>query len=155
VFDRTVEWLERNRVSTMTAHILTPYPGTRLHRRLEAEGRIIDRDLSHYNTAHVVFRPARMSAAELEEGYRRAYRRFYSWASIFKRRPMAEGQMVAYFEFALLYRKLGKVTSLLGSLVGMRALARLAKAAAYPERAVLVTRSVPDRFALGEPSLNG
>jgi hypothetical protein len=26
VFDNTVDWLERNHVSTMTAHILTPYP---------------------------------------------------------------------------------------------------------------------------------
>ena len=31
-----------------------------------------------------MFRPARMSAAQLESGYRRAYRDFYSWSSIFK-----------------------------------------------------------------------
>jgi radical SAM superfamily enzyme YgiQ (UPF0313 family) len=132
VFDNTVDWLERNHVSTMTAHILTPYPGTRLYRQLEDQGRIIDRDLRRYNTSHVVFRPAGMTPEELSEGYRRAYDRFYSWSSIRKRWPVAAGQAVAYLEFNLLYRKYGKFTSVLGSLIGMRPLAKLAKAFAYP-----------------------
>jgi radical SAM superfamily enzyme YgiQ (UPF0313 family) len=132
VFDDTVDWLERNHVSTMTAHILTPYPGTRLYRQFEEQGRITDRDLRHYNTSHVVFRPAGMSAEDLAGGYRRAYERFYSWSSIRKRWPVAAGQAVAYLEFNLLYRKFGKFTSILGSAIGMRALAKAAKAFAYP-----------------------
>ena len=35
-----------------------------------------------YDTRHAVFQPARMTAAQLETGYRRAYRRFYRWSSI-------------------------------------------------------------------------
>lgn len=152
VFDRTVDWLEANRVATMTAHILTPYPGTRLYRHLEAEGRVIDRDLSHYNTSHAVFRPLRMTAEELEHGYRRAYERFYSWASILRRRPTARGQLVAYLEFAIVYRKLGKLTSLLGTLVGMRTLARLAKALAYPAggHGVTLPAELPVEECLGQ-----
>lgn len=132
VFDSTVDWLERNRVSSMTAHILTPYPGTRLHRQLMDEGRIVDRDLRHYNTSRAVFRPARMAPAQLESGYRRAYRRFYSFASIWRRRPQIPAQRMAHFEFNLLYRKFGAATSRLGIALGMRNLARLARALAYP-----------------------
>ncbi len=134
IFDATVDWLESNRVSTMTAHILTPYPGTRLHDRLEAAGRIVDRDLRHYNTSRAVFRPARMSPADLEAGYLRAYRRFYSFASIWRRRPLNAAQRTAHFEFNLLYRKFGSFTSRLGPIFGMRHLARLARRLAYPPR---------------------
>jgi hypothetical protein len=102
-----------------------------LHAQLAAEGRIFDRDYEHYNTAHAVFRPARMSATELEQGHRWMYRRFYSWEGIVRRWPTATAQVRAYLEFNLLYRKFGRPASLLGHLVGMRNLARLAKQVAY------------------------
>jgi radical SAM superfamily enzyme YgiQ (UPF0313 family) len=82
VFDRTVEWAVGQSIETATFHILTPYPGTALHRRLAAEGRILHTDWDMYDTRHTVFRPARMTPAALEAGYRRAYRQFYSWPSI-------------------------------------------------------------------------
>ena len=44
VFDRTVEWAIAQGIETATFHILTPYPGTRLNRRLTAEGRIVSTD---------------------------------------------------------------------------------------------------------------
>lgn len=131
VFPATLDWLVRNRIASMTAHILTPYPGTRLHARLKAEGRIIDSSLEHYNTAHVVFQPARMAAGELEQGYLAMYDDFYSWKNIWRRWPAAEGQRIAYLEFNLLYRKFGKTLSQLGLLYGMRGLAKLAKSLAY------------------------
>lgn len=134
VFDDTVVWLEQRRVATMTAHILTPYPGTRLHAQLAAAGRITERDPHKYNTSYAVFRPARMSAAELEAGYRRAYGRFYSWRSILRRLPEARAQRVAYLEFNLFYRKFGKLTCWAGRMLGMRNCARLARALAYPAR---------------------
>jgi radical SAM superfamily enzyme YgiQ (UPF0313 family) len=82
VFDRTVEWAIDHGIETATFHILTPYPGTALHRRLEAQGRIVVHNWDRYDTRHAVFRPARMSGEELERGYRRAYRDFYRWRSI-------------------------------------------------------------------------
>ena len=65
--------------------VMTPFPGTALYRKLEREGRIIDRDWSHYDITHVVFRPAGMSVAELEEGYRWICERLYTHAAILKR----------------------------------------------------------------------
>lgn len=86
VFDRTVDFLEEAGVQNATFNILTPYPGTALFGRLEAEGRIITRDWERYNArADVVFSPARMGPGELLEGFRHANRRFYSLKSIAKR----------------------------------------------------------------------
>jgi radical SAM superfamily enzyme YgiQ (UPF0313 family) len=82
VFDRTVEWAVAQGIETATFHILTPYPGTALHRRMAADGRIISGDWDRYDTRHAVFRPARMTAEALEQGYRRACREFYRWGSI-------------------------------------------------------------------------
>ncbi len=62
VFRRTVEWALSRGVETATFHIMTPYPGTRLERRLAAEGRITSRDWDRYDTRHAVFRPAGMTA---------------------------------------------------------------------------------------------
>lgn len=108
VFQTTLEWLIKNRVSTMTAHILTPYPGTRLYKKLEEEKRIVDRDLRHYNTAHAVFSPKMLTCEELEAGYLQMYKDFYSWKNILRRLPLSDSQLLAYLEFNLLYRKYGK-----------------------------------------------
>lgn len=84
VFSRTVEWAVEQGIETATFHILTPYPDTALHGRMEAEERIFHRNWDLYDTRHVVFRPAKLTPAELESGYWRAYREFYTWRSIFK-----------------------------------------------------------------------
>src|SRR6188474_632360 len=84
VFDRTTDWAIEHGIETATFHVLTPYPGTALHQRLTAEGRITVHDWDRYDTRHAVFRPARMSADDLEQGYRRAYRDFYAWGSIMR-----------------------------------------------------------------------
>lgn len=82
VFDRTVDWAVRHGITTATFHIQTPYPGTRLHQKLTAEGRITCADWNRYDTRHVVYRPARLSPEALKAGYDRAYRDFYRWRNI-------------------------------------------------------------------------
>jgi radical SAM superfamily enzyme YgiQ (UPF0313 family) len=84
VFKRTVDWAIQQGIETATFHILTPYPGTALYRRLADQGRITTGDWDLYDTRHAVFRPARMSAETLESGYWNAYRDFYRWDSIFR-----------------------------------------------------------------------
>ena len=61
------------------------FPGTRWYSKLEAEGRILDHDPTHYDGHHVVVRPARMSVEELVRGYHRLARRFYSWGPALRR----------------------------------------------------------------------
>ena len=84
VFDRTVEWAIAQGIETATFHILTPYPGTALYARMAAQARLTTHDWDRYDTRHAVFRPARMSAHALEQGYWRAYRDFYRWGSILR-----------------------------------------------------------------------
>jgi radical SAM superfamily enzyme YgiQ (UPF0313 family) len=82
VFERTVEWAIEHGIETATFHILTPYPGTALYRRVADQGRLTTGDWDLYDTRHAVFRPARMTVDQLECGYHWAYREFYRWRSI-------------------------------------------------------------------------
>lgn len=101
VFDRTVAWAIAQGIETATFHILTPYPGTAFYARMKAAGRLTTDDWDRYDTRHVVFRPAQLTAEELEDGYWRAYREFYRWGSILRSagsKPALAGQLrhIAY-----------------------------------------------------------
>ena len=131
VFARTAAWCVRNRVETVTSHILTPYPGTAFHKRMEEAGRITDRDLSHYDTAHVVFRPSGMTADELYNGYLGIYREVYSFRNILRRLPRSRRQIMPYLLFNFLYRKYGRLTERIGGVIGFDRIGRIARLAAY------------------------
>ncbi len=86
IFRDTLDFLEQAGVQNATFNILTPYPGTPLFQKLEAQGRILTRDWRRYNgRADVVFQPAQMSVDELLAGFRYANRRFYSLPGIARR----------------------------------------------------------------------
>lgn len=112
-FKATLDWIVKNRIETVTSHILTPYPGTALYNRLRWEERIITDDLSLYNTAHVVFKPKNMTEQELADGYLWIYRQIYSFKNILRRMPRAKNQRAAYLMFNIFYRKFGKFTDFL------------------------------------------
>jgi radical SAM superfamily enzyme YgiQ (UPF0313 family) len=84
VFERTVEWAVNHGIETATFHILTPYPGTVLYERLAAERRITSQNWNLFDTRHVVYQPAKLSAEDLQAGYWRAYHNFYRWGSILR-----------------------------------------------------------------------
>jgi radical SAM superfamily enzyme YgiQ (UPF0313 family) len=113
VFKRTVDWIEANRLECATFHILTPYPGTPLFRRLESEGRLLHRDWDRYDTAHVVFRPKRMSGEELDAGYAWCYERLFSHSSIWRRRPADPEAVAAYLAMSYLYKRSNRFWRLL------------------------------------------
>ncbi|MDR1131592.1 MAG: B12-binding domain-containing radical SAM protein [Oscillospiraceae bacterium] len=130
-FRRTLNWLVKMRIETLTAHILTPYPGTDLYRRMAAAGRIIDRNLGKYNTSHVVFKPLGMTADELYKGYLWMYKRFYSFKNIILRFPENKAQRKAFLLFNLFYRKFGRFTALAAHFVPMEILGKLAAKISY------------------------
>jgi radical SAM superfamily enzyme YgiQ (UPF0313 family) len=99
------QWIEANRLECATFHILTPYPGTPLFRQMEREERILHRDWSKYDTAHVVFQPKHMTPEELALGYDWLYRRLFSPASIWKRRTMQRSAVLPYLAMSLLYKR--------------------------------------------------
>jgi hypothetical protein len=97
--------VEENRLECATFHILTPYPATPLFRQMEAEGRILHRDWTLYDTAHAVFRPRHMSPEELEQGYGWLYQRLFSHASIWRRRPDDWRAVATYLAMSYLYKR--------------------------------------------------
>jgi radical SAM superfamily enzyme YgiQ (UPF0313 family) len=88
VFDRTVEFGIDMRLTMALFAILTPYPGTRLYRRLLAERRLTHERwwlLPNHDQGSPYFVPTRMTREQLHEGWVRAWQRFYSARSILRR----------------------------------------------------------------------
>ena len=85
VFDRTVQFAIDTAIDLPRFAILTPFPGTPLHQRLEREGRILTRNWELYDGQHVVFRPQQMTPAALQAGHERAWRAVYSCGAIARR----------------------------------------------------------------------
>ncbi|MBI5244719.1 MAG: B12-binding domain-containing radical SAM protein [Elusimicrobia bacterium] len=76
-FERTLRFLQEAPFDALQLSILTPQPGTPLFEDFDKAGRILDRDLSHYDFRHTVIRPKRMTPSELQEGADWLYSQFY------------------------------------------------------------------------------
>jgi radical SAM superfamily enzyme YgiQ (UPF0313 family) len=113
VFERLVEWIESVRLECATFHILTPYPGTPLFAQMEAEGRLLHKDWSKYDTGHVVFRPKHLTPDELAEGYAWCYERLFSHRSIWRRRPRDFRAVLPYLAMSYLYKRSNRFWHLL------------------------------------------
>jgi radical SAM superfamily enzyme YgiQ (UPF0313 family) len=87
VFDQTLEFIMRSRMDVVQTRILTPYPGTRLYKRLLGEGRLFVRDwwLRGFPPDTLLFQPKGMTADELISGYARLNRQAYSLGAMMKR----------------------------------------------------------------------
>jgi radical SAM superfamily enzyme YgiQ (UPF0313 family) len=134
VFKNTLEWIVKNKIETVTSHILTPYPGTKLYSSLIEQDRITDFNLSNYNTAHVVYKPKNMTAEELYNGYLWIYKEVYSFKNIMKRLPESRKQRIPYLAFNFFYRKFGKFTEILCDIVSFENIGRFFRWQAYHTR---------------------
>ncbi len=85
VFRNIYEFLNENGVMFSTFNILTPLPRTVLYDEMEKENRIIDRDSTHYDMGHVVFKPRNMSAEALKKGHDWLCEKYYGIEDIYKR----------------------------------------------------------------------
>jgi len=87
VFEQTLEFIMRCRMDVLQLRILTPYPGTRLYKRLLSEGRLFVRDwwLHGYPPDTLLFQPKGMTADELIGGFARLNRQAYSFGAMMKR----------------------------------------------------------------------
>lgn len=87
-FRETVAFAREHGFYIAAFNHLTPFPGTELYRRLEAEGKLLYDSWwldETYSYNKVPFRPARMTAEEVERSCVEARRAFYSWPSILAR----------------------------------------------------------------------
>lgn len=85
VFNETVRFLIRNRVSTVSFNVLTPYPGTKVYEDLKNENRLTTSDWRYYDHNTVVFKPKNMTPYELQIGKINARKKFYSISSVLNR----------------------------------------------------------------------
>ena len=110
VFERTLEFLLRNSVPTISPCILTPYPGTRLFERLMGERRILHTNWSYYEQTSVCYQPKNMEPEELAEKYLDFRDKFFSCSSMMHR---AYAQLsvapAIYLGINLAYRKRTKL----------------------------------------------
>lgn len=85
VFMKTAEFAVQAGIDLPRFAVVTPFPGTPLFTRLEAEGRILTRDWELYDAQHVVFQPRNMSVEELQQGVEVAWKHAYSYSGIWRR----------------------------------------------------------------------
>lgn len=126
-FKNTVDWIVKQKIETITSHILTPYPGTKFYDRMLSSNRITDFNLSKYNTASVVFEPLGMTKDELYNGYIGVYKELYSFKNIIKRMPKRGFQVFPYLTFNFLYRKYGKFTEFFCNIISYRNVGKIAQ----------------------------
>jgi radical SAM superfamily enzyme YgiQ (UPF0313 family) len=104
VFERTAAFAVEERIDLPRFAIATPFPGTPLYRRLDAEGRIRTRDWSLYDGQHVVFEPKHMSGEELLQGTERAWKGAYGYRSMWHRLVGSRRQPLQALALNLGYR---------------------------------------------------
>ena len=83
--ERTVAFAQQHDLFSVQFLILTPLPGSRTHREMEDEGRVILHDWSLYDAHHVVFRPRNVTPSDLMRWQYQGHWLFYTRKQLFKR----------------------------------------------------------------------
>jgi len=110
VFERTLDFLLRNSVPSISPCILTPYPGTPLFERLMRERRILHTNWSYYDHTTVCYQPKNMEPEELAERYLDFRNRFFSYSSIVQRGyAQLRVAPIVYLASNVAYRKTTKL----------------------------------------------
>ncbi len=84
-YDRLPGLLKEVGTTVILPSIAIPLYGTPLHRQIVGEGRVVDRDLSHYEGDHIVFRHKHLDDTQIHEAYARVTMGFYRWKNILGR----------------------------------------------------------------------
>ncbi|MFW6181493.1 MAG: B12-binding domain-containing radical SAM protein [Spirochaetota bacterium] len=86
-FPETLDFLDKNRISSASINVLTPYPGTQVFRSFKEQGRLLTEDWRYYDHSTVVFRPRNMSPFELQAGRLWVLKEFTKMTSLLRRLP--------------------------------------------------------------------
>jgi hypothetical protein len=78
---RFVDFLLEINLDLAEFTILTPFPQTPIRETFATQGRILTNDWRRYTGGEVVFQPAKMTPAKLQDMYYYAWDRFYSDSS--------------------------------------------------------------------------
>jgi radical SAM superfamily enzyme YgiQ (UPF0313 family) len=103
-FDETVDFVMESHMDLPRYAVAVPFPNTALYKRLKSAGRITTENWGLYDGQHVVFEPKNMTAAELLGNTRRAWKKTYSYSSIWKRLSGSRTQLPIAIPANLGYR---------------------------------------------------
>ena len=76
--DQLIEFARKSSLAEVQLTLQTPFPGTALYRRLEQQGRLLQKPWSHFNLFDVVYQPDSLTVKQLENGFRRALSGIFS-----------------------------------------------------------------------------
>ena len=115
VFEETVSFSIQTKLFSAVFMILTPYPETPFYHRVKNEGRLVQDQwwlLKSPEDSAPHFTPKKISGETLREGWKRAWKEFYSFPSIWKRfhwdySPTLINRFV-YFPFQLMQHRFAK-----------------------------------------------
>ncbi|MCP4398951.1 MAG: B12-binding domain-containing radical SAM protein [bacterium] len=105
-FDRSLEFALQQKLCMANFNPLTPFPGTPLYTRLQAEKRLIHEPWwlhEGYQYGHAAFHPRKMSAEELTRGCFEARKQFNSYSSIFQRALNVRVNLRSYWHMLLYF----------------------------------------------------
>jgi len=115
VFEKTVSFAIKAKLFSAVFMILTPYPETAFYHRVKKEGRLVQdqwwlSEKPEDSAPH--FLPTKMSAETLREGWKRAWKEFYSFPSIWRRFHWEYSptliNRIGYFPFQLMQHRFTK-----------------------------------------------
>jgi len=97
VFTETLNLNVRAAFDVCAYSILTPYPGTLVWYEFIRDRRMISYDWGKYDQCHIVYKPAKLTANQIRDGYAGAYIKFYSLPSILRRFPETASRNKLYW----------------------------------------------------------
>ncbi len=103
-FEMTTDFIIDACIDLPRFAVVTPFPGTPLYQRLKSENRILTDNWELYDGQHVVFQPKNMTVDELYSGHEWAWKKVYSYTSIYKRAIGSRIQLPLYLTTNFGYR---------------------------------------------------
>jgi radical SAM superfamily enzyme YgiQ (UPF0313 family) len=115
VFEETVSFAVQTKLFSAVFMILTPYPETIFYHRVKNEGRLAQDHcwlLEKPEDSAPHFLPMKMSAEALREGWKKAWKEFYSYPSIWRRFHWGYSptliNRIGYFPFQVMQHRFTK-----------------------------------------------
>ena len=112
VFEETVNFAIQTKIFSVVFALLTPYPETAFYQRMKSEGRLTQDQwwlLERPEESAPHFVPKKMSGEMLREGWKKSWKEFYSFSSIWKRfqcdYPPTLVNRIVYFPFQLMQHR--------------------------------------------------
>jgi len=105
IFPETLEFIHRNKISSATLNVLTPYPGTGTYQKFKNDGRLLTGDWKYYNHKTVVFKPKNMTPFELQAGRLWVFHEMTKFSSIMSRTPYNLDHLLGHLALNIGHRK--------------------------------------------------